>query len=533
MKRIMFCGCCLIFAVLSQTVLASLWQTNNQGEWTTLAPMPSFRQEISSAVLDGKIYVIAGFNSSGASLTTVEVYDPQTNTWSGAAPLPIANNHNAAAVAAGKLYAFGGVSTRTFVYNPQTNSWSDVAPMRFQHANTAAVAVINDKIYVAGGNGPNMNQTELEVYDPAMNTWTQLASMSVPRNHTGGAAINGKFYVVGGRPGDTAASALEVYDPMTNQWRRLPNMPTGRSGVGVAAVNGELFVFGGEIPRQFNEVEVYNSLTNTWQQLPAMPVPRHGLFASVIGNAIYLPGGATQQGLAATNANDVFRVNTATTTSAAAFTPAISSKAIVAAFGADLATTTVSAISQPLPTELGGTMVRVTDGLGVMRLAPLFFVSPTQINYQIPAGTAEGFAHIAVTNGVGRVSTGTMQILSAAPAFFTRSQTGDGEAVALDAFTFTASPFNAKRANGEPNIIAFFASGFGEDVTDADGNAAASVQVTIDGNPAMVQYAGRAPGFTGLNQLNVVLPANIASGAHVVRATRNGINSNSVSITTR
>lgn len=533
MKRVVAAVCLLFFAALSQTVLASLWQTNNRGEWTTLAAMPSQRQEISSAVLDGKIYVIAGFNSSGASLTTVEVYDPATNTWSNAAPLPIANNHNAAAVAAGKLYAFGGVSTRAFVFNPQTNSWSDVAPMRFQHANTAAVAVINDKIYVAGGNGPNMNQTELEVYDPAANTWTQLASMSVPRNHTGGAAINGKFYVVGGRPDNTAASALEAYDPATNQWRRLPNMPTGRSGVGVAAVNGELYVFGGEIPRQFNEVEVYNPLTNLWQQLPPMPVPRHGLFASVIGNSIYLPGGATQQGLAATNANDVFRVNTATTISAAAFTPAVSSKAIVAAFGNDLATMTASAVSQPLPVELGGTTVRVTDSLGVTRPALLFFVSPTQVNWQIPAGVAEGFAHVAVTSSNGKVSTGVTQILSAAPALFTLSQTGSGEAVALDAFTFTGSPFNAKRSGGEPNILAFFASGLGEDVTDADGNAASSVQATIGGSAATVLYAGRAPGFTGLNQLNVVLPANIASGSHVVRVTRNGVNSNAVSITIR
>jgi len=310
-------------------------------------------------------------------------------------------------------------------------------------------------------------------------------------------------------------------------------MPTGRSGVGVAAVNGELYVFGGEQPRQFNEVEVYNPLTNTWQQLPPMPVPRHGLFASVIGNAIYLPGGATQQGLAASNANDVFRVNTATTTSAAAFTPAVSSKAIAVAFGTDLATATASATSQPLPTEIAGTTVRVTDSAGAMRQSPLFFISPLQINYQIPAGTAEGFAQIAISSGSGKVSTGTTQILSAAPALFTLAQTGTGEAAALDAFTFTGPPFNAKRAGGEPNILAFFASGLGEDVTDADGNGASSVQVTIGSNPATVLYAGRAPGFTGLNQLNVVLPANITSGGHVVLVSRNGVISNPVSITIR
>jgi uncharacterized protein (TIGR03437 family) len=529
MKRVVIGLSVLIFFA---GTFGAAWQTSNRGAWTTLAPVPSIRQEISTAVLDGKIYVIAGFNSSGGNTNNVEVYDPQTNTWSSAANLPIATNHNAAAVAAGKLYAFGGTSNRAFVYNPQSNSWSDIAAMRFQHANTAAVGVINDKIYVAGGNGPNMNQTELEVYDPAANTWTQLASMAVPRNHTAGGVINGKFYVVGGRPGDTAASALEVYDPVTSVWTRLRNMPTGRSGIGAGVVNGELYVFGGELPRQFSEVEVYNPLSDTWTQLAPMQTPKHGIFASVIGNKIYLPAGATQQGLAATNINEVFTVNIASTISAASFNDRLASKAIVAAFGTGLATTTASAISQPLPTELGGATVRITDSLGATRAAPLFFVSPLQVNYQIPADTAVGPATALFTSSDGRVSTGAIQILASAPALFTLSQDGRGPAAALDAFTFTPAPFNATR-NGQPNVIAFFGAGLGADATDIDGNVAANVQVTIDGNPAVVQYAGRAPGFTGLNQLNVVLTAGISSGAHNVQLIRDGVASNVVTIAIR
>src|SRR5262245_31745619 len=413
----------LSLALFALVVRAAL-QTGDRGAWTTLAPVPLVRQEISTAVLDGKIYVIAGFNSAGGNTNNVNVYDPQSNTWSPAAALPIATNHNAAAVAAGKLYAFGGTSPRTFVYDPQLNSWSDVAQMRFMHANTPAVGVINDKIYVAGGNGPNMDQTELEVYDPAMNTWTQLASMSVPRNHTAGGVINGKFYVAGGRPGDTAASALEVYDPATNVWTRLANMPTGRSGIGAGVINGELYVFGGEQPRQFDNVEVYNPLNNTWTQLAPMPTPKHGIFASVIGNKIYLPAGATQQGLAATNSHEVFTVNTASTVSAASFGDKLAAKAIVGAFGIGLATTTQAATAQPLPTDLGGTTVRITDSAGVTRNAPLFYVSPLQVNYQIPADTASGPAVVYITGADGRVSTGAIQILAAAPSPFTFPQAG-------------------------------------------------------------------------------------------------------------
>jgi uncharacterized protein (TIGR03437 family) len=307
-------------------------------------------------------------------------------------------------------------------------------------------------------------------------------------------------------------------------------MPTGRSGIGVAAVNGELYTFGGEQPRQFNEVEAYNPLTNAWSQLPPMPVPRHGLFASVIGSSIYLPGGAIQQGLAATNTNDVFRVNTATTVSAASFAPNLTGKAIVAAFGSGLATATATATTQPLPTDLAGTTVRVIDRAGVTRLAPLFFVSAAQINYQIPADTAAGAATVTITSGDGRISTSAIQFAATAPALFTQSQNGQGAAVALDGFTFTGPPFNAKRADGQPNIIVFFGSGLGADSTDIDGNVAASVQLLIDGIPATVLYAGRAPVFTGLNQINVLLPADITSGGHSVRLIRNNAASNDVSL---
>jgi N-acetylneuraminic acid mutarotase len=145
------------------------------GGWRTLASMPAARQEIATAVLDGRIYVIGGFNGAGQSTNDVFVYNPQANSWSEAASLPIANNHGAAAVASGQLFAFGGVSNRVFVYNPAGNSWSEVASMNFEHGNTAAVAVINNRIYVAGGTGPGATQREVEVYDPNAGTWTPLA----------------------------------------------------------------------------------------------------------------------------------------------------------------------------------------------------------------------------------------------------------------------------------------------------------------------------------------------------------------------
>ena len=64
--------------------------TQDEGEWLIRKAMPTARQEIPHAVLDGKIYIPGGFTSSGSATNIVEVYDPATDDWSTAPPLPVA-----------------------------------------------------------------------------------------------------------------------------------------------------------------------------------------------------------------------------------------------------------------------------------------------------------------------------------------------------------------------------------------------------------------------------------------------------------
>ena len=180
------CLCAAVGLVMLGCDESPVSPTGTEGSWQTLAPMPAARQELATAVLGGLIYVIGGFDAGGQSTDSVFVYNPQSNTWSTAASLPIVNNHGAAAVAGGRLFAFGGVSNRAFVYNPAGNSWSEVASMNFTHGDTAAVAVINNRIYVAGGsgsaasqaNGPNVSPpSSLQVtprHDSGRRWWRQL-----------------------------------------------------------------------------------------------------------------------------------------------------------------------------------------------------------------------------------------------------------------------------------------------------------------------------------------------------------------------
>jgi uncharacterized protein (TIGR03437 family) len=222
------------------------------------------------------------------------------------------------------------------------------------------------------------------------------------------------------------------------------------------------------------------------------------------------------------------------TVSAASYNgSALAGRSIATAFGTNLASpsgTAQVATTLPLPVTLGGTSVAVQDANGIERLAPLFYTSGTQINYQIPAGTAAGPALIKITNAAGQTSQGVAIVQRAAPSLFTADQSGSGTAVAIDAFTFTLGPFNATRANGQPNTIAVFGTGLGDDATDVEGNVSGSTRATLDGQPVTLSYAGRVPGLVGLNQFNITFPAGISSGPHKLEVSRNGFPSNGVTI---
>jgi uncharacterized protein (TIGR03437 family) len=224
--------------------------------------------------------------------------------------------------------------------------------------------------------------------------------------------------------------------------------------------------------------------------------------------------------------------------SAASYKPTLGAGEISALYGAGLTSGGVAfATSQPLPTMLAGTQVRIN---GV--LAPLFYASPTQVNFQVPTSTEATTISLSVPSSTALIEVfsdgqlvraGAFQIAPAVPAIFTLDQSGTGPGAAVDAFTGAFGPFNAKQSNGQPNIIAVFGTGLGADATDVDGNVNATVQATIDGANATVDYAGRAPGFTGLNQYNLIFPADITPGSHTLVFSRNGIPSNQVTFAVR
>jgi uncharacterized protein (TIGR03437 family) len=228
--------------------------------------------------------------------------------------------------------------------------------------------------------------------------------------------------------------------------------------------------------------------------------------------------------------------------SSANFASAVAAESVVAAFGSNLATGTQAAANTPLPTSLAGTSVRLRDGLGNERLAPLFFVSPTQINYQIAPGIQIGNATVTVTSGNGAVSTGSFQVAPVAPGLFTANASGQGLAAALalrirnGVQTFeritqvSGSQIVPIPIDLGPATDQVFLVLFGTGIRFRSALPAC----TIGGANMQVTFAGPQGGLVGVDQVNVRLDRSlIGRGSVAVALNVDGRPSNTVNVSIR
>jgi len=214
---------------------------------------------------------------------------------------------------------------------------------------------------------------------------------------------------------------------------------------------------------------------------------------------------------------------------------AASPGSIISIFGVNLAATAAAAQSLPLPTQLAGTTAEI-GGIA----APLFYVSSSQINAQVPVELSGTSAPLVVRNGASTSAPVTIFLRSAGPGIFTRGSTGSGPG----AITHASSqlPVSAELPASPGDFVQLFATGLGR-VSPAvsSGRPAFSqllsqtvspVTVTMNGVPALVAFSGLAPGFVGVYQVNTQVPEGI-TGTVAVVLTVDGVSSNVVTMEVR
>jgi uncharacterized protein (TIGR03437 family) len=256
-----------------------------------------------------------------------------------------------------------------------------------------------------------------------------------------------------------------------------------------------------------------------------------------IGGLVLMP----ERGTLTVLFNAFSKAETATIVSAANSTAkAIAPGSLATAYGKDLANSKAAGTPLPLPTSFGGTSVSIQDSSGNTTAAPLLYVSPTQVNFEVPPAVATGTATVTVTSGDGTQSIASEQIAAVAPGVFELNSGGLAAAYVIlyhangtqtveqiykvSGGDVVATPVSLGSSTDKPYLF-LFGTGF-----EAAGTA--GVKVSIGGANVPVSFAGSQGGFVGLDQANVELPSSLADkGKVIIQLTANSLAANAVNIT--
>lgn len=273
------------------------------GTWVARADMPSPRALLGACALGGKIYAIGGTTMGLDKLGVVEVYDPEADRWSRKADLPTARSSLAAVAVNGRIYAIGGAGldpppegwesadlenatafSTVEIYEPETDSWRSGPAMPTARATLTASAV-GGRIYAIGGatrrEGRDVALSLVEVFDTETRRWMGGAEMPTARFVPSSAVVDGRVYVTGGAVtvgptstqeermrGRVPLSVVEVFDPASGRWVGLSDLAVPRGWHSASAVSGRLYLIGGrslapkggivEVEGAIPDVEVYS-----------------------------------------------------------------------------------------------------------------------------------------------------------------------------------------------------------------------------------------------------------------------------------
>ena len=209
---------------------------------------------------------------------------------------------------------------------------------------------------------------------------------------------------------------------------------------------------------------------------------------------------------------------------------------IVSLFGVGLGSNWGTA-SNPLPTTLAKTKITLS---GVANPAPLFYASPSQVNFQIPY-EASGSTKLNLIRDDNSTTSVDVTVGEAQPGLFAADSSGAGPAAATlpdGSFLSSANPV----ATDGSGVVVLYATGLGRvqggATTGVGASGAASVvnqvKVSVGGHSLDPDYAGLTPGFVGLYQINVRIPAGLGLTGNVpIKVTEAGVDSNTVTIAVR
>ncbi|MFN2457878.1 MAG: Kelch repeat-containing protein [Chitinophagaceae bacterium] len=210
---------------------------------------------------NGKVLIAGGFVGDGGSVSSVEIFNPTTNTFSRGEDMKAARaGHTATLLSNGKVLIAGGFNgsylNSAEIYDPASGKFTSAGKMVSPRSGHVATVLNNGKVLLAGGVGTGWTfLSDAELYDPNTNTFSPTGAMTTAReSHTATVLKDGKVLIAGGHKGRrseiTIYTSTEIYNPVTGMFVAAGNLTVKRHKHDATLLtDGRVLIIGGSDER--------------------------------------------------------------------------------------------------------------------------------------------------------------------------------------------------------------------------------------------------------------------------------------------
>jgi len=278
------------------------YYNENDKKWVRekVMDMKSERTRLGACQWRGNLIVAGGSERGQGHTNKVAMYNVAQTRWEDFSDMKFVRHSHKIGVVDGKLFCLGGYGTRGTnnkryrfldvleIYDSAQKMWL-VHPERMHlPRKDFGMVVIDDEIFVAGGESNSRIVPDCEVFNFSSGKWMKIASMNTKRRQCGSCEFGGRFWIAGGFQGGSKKKAIlsssEMYDPHEDIWYQMPPLAEPRYGCSLQKMNDKLFCIGGYNTQHdpVNTIEVFDFESNCWRRWKSRIMKARGSHEAVV-----------------------------------------------------------------------------------------------------------------------------------------------------------------------------------------------------------------------------------------------------------